>query len=136
MCPSSVNKVLDVLLDLLLRVEIVDVVFVEALALADFDLLCAQNPSFVLVGSSEIAPLNLCHEIDRHTLHLSDLSFFLLAVLLVDFDDLSEAKITAGGRLLECLAEKPQMCNFALPFGHTAFCNCPVRWYIAEKLRV
>jgi hypothetical protein len=36
---------------------------------------------------------------------------------------------------LECLEDSPSQCTFALPFGNTYFCECPLRVYIEKKLK-
>lgn len=36
---------------------------------------------------------------------------------------------------LECLEENPQACSFALPFGSAHFCQCPLRVFLAKKLK-
>lgn len=34
---------------------------------------------------------------------------------------------------LDCSEDKPQECEFALPFGEKYICKCPVRVYIAQN---
>jgi len=51
------------------------------------------------------------------------------------FEDLCRARDFGLDDYLECLEDVPQHCDFALPFGNTHFCQCPLRVYIAEKLR-
>jgi len=53
-----------------------------------------------------------------------------------DFQSLCRTRIIVDGKLIECLEEKPQWCHFALPFGHTAFCKCPLRNYIANNFYI
>ncbi len=36
---------------------------------------------------------------------------------------------------LECLEAKPWECSFALAFGKGYFCHCPLRVYLAKKLK-
>jgi hypothetical protein len=36
---------------------------------------------------------------------------------------------------VKCLEEQPQQCEFVVPFGGEFFCKCPVRIYIAKKLK-
>ena len=36
---------------------------------------------------------------------------------------------------LVCLEENPKACNFFVSFGGKHFCQCPLRVYIAKKLR-
>ena len=38
-------------------------------------------------------------------------------------------------RYLECLEENPRPCQFSVPFGDGYFCQCPLRVYIAKKLK-
>ena len=35
---------------------------------------------------------------------------------------------------LNCLEQKPEKCEFSLPFGEGYLCKCPVRVYIAENI--
>lgn len=35
---------------------------------------------------------------------------------------------------LECLEKNPHKCPFAVPFGNSFMCQCPLRIYIAKKL--
>ncbi len=36
---------------------------------------------------------------------------------------------------LECLEENPYECPFSVSFGRSYFCQCPLRVYIAKKLK-
>ncbi|MDD5254510.1 MAG: hypothetical protein PHR11_00465 [Candidatus Omnitrophica bacterium] len=36
---------------------------------------------------------------------------------------------------IKCLEEKPQECKFALPFGYSWNCSCPLRIYIMKQLK-
>ena len=36
--------------------------------------------------------------------------------------------------LLYCLEDNPMLCKFALPFGFTYVCRCPLRGIIARKI--
>ena len=36
---------------------------------------------------------------------------------------------------VKCLEEQPQQCEFVVSFGGEFFCKCPVRNYIAKKLK-
>ena len=49
------------------------------------------------------------------------------------FENLCKTKLIAGDQLVECLEES--RCKFALTFGNSAFCKCPLRRYIAINLR-
>lgn len=51
------------------------------------------------------------------------------------FDVVCKAKDIGLETFLECLEENPQYCHFAVPFGYAHFCQCPLRVYIAKKLR-
>ena len=51
-----------------------------------------------------------------------------------NFANLCRAKDIGINSFLECLEEKPQECEFAMPFGNAFFCKCPVRIVIARKL--
>ncbi len=35
---------------------------------------------------------------------------------------------------LECLENNPQKCIFAIPFGRSFYCSCPIRVYVAKRL--
>lgn len=51
------------------------------------------------------------------------------------FANVCRAKDIGIDSFLECLEKNPQMCEFAMPFGNTFFCKCPVRIAIAGKLK-
>ncbi|MBP7051689.1 MAG: hypothetical protein KBE65_11790 [Phycisphaerae bacterium] len=38
----------------------------------------------------------------------------------------------AGADLVECQDNRSRNCRFAMPFGYSVFCRCPVRKYLAE----
>jgi hypothetical protein len=50
-------------------------------------------------------------------------------------DVLCKARDIGLETFLECLEENPQYCHFAVPFGYTHFCKCPLRVYIAKQLK-
>lgn len=50
------------------------------------------------------------------------------------FEDLCKTKLVAGNRLVECLEENK--CRFALPFGGSAYCRCPLRIYVAMNFKI
>lgn len=50
------------------------------------------------------------------------------------FEDLCKIKLVADHQLVECLEENK--CRFALPFGNSVFCKCPLRRYIAMNFRI
>ena len=51
------------------------------------------------------------------------------------FENLCKAKDFGLDDYLECLEEDPHKCKFALPFGNGYFCQCPLRVYLAKKLK-
>ena len=51
------------------------------------------------------------------------------------FNALCKAKDIGLETFLECLEENPRSCPVSLPFGNTFFCSCPLRVYIAKKLK-
>jgi len=48
------------------------------------------------------------------------------------FENLCRAGLIGAGDLVECLSENAGRCDFALPFGDSHFCSCPLRVYIAR----
>ncbi len=51
------------------------------------------------------------------------------------FTELCKAKDFGLDNHLECLEDSPLQCKFALFFGTAHFCQCPLRVYIAKKLK-
>jgi len=51
------------------------------------------------------------------------------------FKNLRKARGIGLERYLECLEKEPRECEFAIPFGYTFLCQCPLRVYIAKKLK-
>jgi hypothetical protein len=51
------------------------------------------------------------------------------------FEVLCKAKDVGSQSFIECLEEDPSDCKFSVLFGHTNFCECPLRVYIAKKLK-
>ena len=52
------------------------------------------------------------------------------------FENLCKAKDIGLESLLECLEEEvPKGCKFSIHFGDSYFCHCPLRVYIAKKLK-
>ena len=49
------------------------------------------------------------------------------------FDNLNRAKFV--GSLIECPRKNPHLCEFALPYGYTHYCTCPLFNYAAENIR-
>ncbi len=51
------------------------------------------------------------------------------------FEDLCKVRIIYGSKLVECIEENAQSCEFAFPFGYGYFCECLLRKYIARNFR-
>jgi len=51
------------------------------------------------------------------------------------FSSLCEAKEIGPEPYLECLEESRGKCPFILSYAKVHLCDCPVRFYIAKKLR-
>ena len=51
------------------------------------------------------------------------------------FKKLCKAKDIGLEEFLECLEENPWECVFSLSFGYSHLCRCPLRIYIAKKLK-
>ena len=51
------------------------------------------------------------------------------------FEHLCRAKDFGLETYLECLEEDPWECSFALSFGYGYLCQCPLRVYLAKKLK-
>jgi hypothetical protein len=51
------------------------------------------------------------------------------------FERLCKARDIGLESFMECLEEKSAGCKFALPFGDGYFCQCPLRVYLAKKLK-
>ncbi|MGD9022224.1 MAG: hypothetical protein PVJ62_00450 [Deltaproteobacteria bacterium] len=49
--------------------------------------------------------------------------------------DLCKARDIGLESHLECLEERPYKCKFSVAFGHSYFCYCPLRVYIAKELK-
>ncbi|MDP1853159.1 MAG: hypothetical protein Q8L26_02990 [Candidatus Omnitrophota bacterium] len=52
-----------------------------------------------------------------------------------DFKDTCKARYSGEGNQLECLEEEPLDCKFSVLRSDLFFCQCPIRAYIAEKLK-
>ena len=52
------------------------------------------------------------------------------------FADMGKAKDVGMESFVECMEDNPQMCRHVLFFGPTAFCQCPLRVYIAKELKI
>jgi hypothetical protein len=53
-----------------------------------------------------------------------------------NFEDVAPVKNAAASDLLECYTDRAKNCNFALPFGSTYFCRCPVRAYLYQNFGI
>ncbi len=51
------------------------------------------------------------------------------------FASLCKAVDIGLNKLLECHEETPQDCPFAISFGYSYLCQCPLRVYIAKTLK-
>lgn len=51
------------------------------------------------------------------------------------FSILCKARDFGLKNYVECGEAEPQRCCFAMSFGETYFCKCPMRVYIAKELR-
>ncbi|MFA5423862.1 MAG: hypothetical protein WC374_08400 [Phycisphaerae bacterium] len=50
-----------------------------------------------------------------------------------DFENLAPVKHIPASGLLECYTDRAKGYKFALPFGETHFCRCPVRAYLYNE---
>jgi len=51
------------------------------------------------------------------------------------FTRLCKAKDIGLESFLVCLEERPAACPFALSFGNSYFCKCPLRVHLSKKLK-
>jgi hypothetical protein len=51
-----------------------------------------------------------------------------------DIKNLCKARDIGLDTFVECLEKNSFECSDAIPYGHTTFCSCPLRVYIAKKL--
>ena len=51
------------------------------------------------------------------------------------FENLCKAKDFGLSEFLECLEKKPEGCKFSVSYGSWYLCQCPLRIYIAKKLK-
>lgn len=51
------------------------------------------------------------------------------------FKDLCKAEDIGIESFLACLDEETRECQFSIPFGDAFFCECPVRNYIAKRMK-
>ena len=52
------------------------------------------------------------------------------------FDNLCKASNEGLKNFAKCLEEDATGCKFRVPYGKGAFCECPVRVYIAKELKI
>ena len=45
------------------------------------------------------------------------------------------AALAGGGLLVECLEKDGRNCKFALPFGYSIICKCPVQCYLIKNCK-
>ena len=50
------------------------------------------------------------------------------------FDVLCKAEDIGLESYVRCLEERPQFCQFSVPFGYAHFCQSPLRVHISKKL--
>jgi len=51
------------------------------------------------------------------------------------FEKLCKAEDVGRKSVLICLEDDPENCKFSFPIGLTYYCQCPIRFYIARKLK-
>jgi len=51
------------------------------------------------------------------------------------FDQLCKAVDFGLDKYLDCLEDNPAACSFALSFGNGHLCQCPLRVFLAKKLK-
>ncbi|MFC1829536.1 hypothetical protein ACFL0O_07995 [Thermodesulfobacteriota bacterium] len=51
------------------------------------------------------------------------------------FENLCRAKDLGLESFLECLDDNPSLCKFSIFFGDAHFCQCPLRVYLAKRLK-
>jgi hypothetical protein len=51
------------------------------------------------------------------------------------FENVCKAQDAGLETFIVCLEKHPNDCQFSLPFGHIFLCECPLRVYIAKKLK-
>lgn len=52
------------------------------------------------------------------------------------FENLCKVRIICEGKLVKCLDEGGQICEFGFTFGSGRFCKCSLRKYIAENFKL
>jgi len=53
-----------------------------------------------------------------------------------NFQELAPVRNIADSKLLECYTDKAKGCKFAMPFGGTHFCRCPVRAFLLKEFNI
>jgi hypothetical protein len=53
-----------------------------------------------------------------------------------EFQDVAPVRSIVATDLLECRTDRAKGCSFALPFGGTHFCRCPVRAYLFKEFNI
>lgn len=51
------------------------------------------------------------------------------------FEKIGKVKNLEAENLCVCLEENAQSCKFSFSYGNVYFCKCPLRLYIAKKLK-
>jgi len=51
------------------------------------------------------------------------------------FSNLSKIKDAGIEIFLKCSKKNPKLCKFSFSFGYEYFCKCPLRVYVAKKLK-
>lgn len=51
-----------------------------------------------------------------------------------NFKNLCKVRCSGAESIIECLSPDRGKCAFALAFGYSYFCQCPMRVYIAKNL--
>ena len=51
------------------------------------------------------------------------------------FENLCKAKDIGIESFLECREKEPKDCKFSISYGDSYFCQCPLRIYLAKKLK-
>ncbi len=52
------------------------------------------------------------------------------------FKSLCKAKEIGSDSYLECLEEKPELCNFSSSVKGMSYCQCPLRIYILKNMQI
>ncbi len=49
-----------------------------------------------------------------------------------EFEKLSRIRMLVNGEVVECLEDKPYLCEHGMSFGSIYLCICPLRKYVAK----